>query len=67
MPKEGHTRIRRPSSDRETETLLKLIVRYGKSWKDLKDRNMRDVLESRDQTSLRDKARNMEMNALIQV
>lgn len=64
MPKEDHTRIRRPSSDRETETLLKLIVRYGKSWKDLKDRNM---LESRDQTSLRDKARNMEMDDLIQV
>lgn len=67
MCRKRPTRIRRPPPDRETETLIKLIVGYGMTGKVLKDRNIRDVLESSDQTSLRDKARKMEMDYRIQV
>lgn len=44
--------------DTKTETFLKLIERNETSWKDLKEKDLGDVLMSRDQTFLRDKARN---------
>ena len=42
------TQTRRPWSDRESETLVKLIERYRARWKELKDRDVEDVLEARD-------------------
>lgn len=62
MSKKKITQTRKSWSDKETETLLKLIERHGTSWSKLKEKDVDDVLESRDQTSLRDKARNMKMD-----
>ena len=59
------TQTRRPWSDTEIETLLKLIERHGTSWKDLKERDVGDVLKLRDQTSLRDKTRNEKLEYLM--
>ena len=58
------TKARRLWSDTQIKTLLRLFSGHGTSWKDFKARNIEDVLKSKDQTSLRDKARNMKMDYL---
>ena len=58
---------RTPWSVDETETLLKLIMNHGISWKTLKnvdDETNGGVLAGRDQVSLKDKARNMKVDFL---
>lgn len=68
MCRKKTTRIRRPSSDRETETLLKLIVRNGDELAELERSKICGMcLNQGIQTSLRGKARNMEMDYLIEV
>ena len=58
--------VRRPWTEEETERLLYLISQYGTSWKQLKEQDlvMGNILESRDQVALKDKARNMKMDLL---
>ena len=57
---------RTPWSDEETETLLQLITTYGTSWAVLQaeDKRNGDVLSSRGQVALKDKARNLKMDYL---
>lgn len=56
------TQTCRPQSNKKIETLLKLIERYKISQMDLKDKDMEDVFELKDQTTLRNKAKNMKMD-----
>jgi len=62
------TQTRKPWSDDETSRLHELIVKYGVSWKLLeqedKNRIGGPLLVNRDQTALKDKARNMKMDYL---
>jgi hypothetical protein len=62
------TQTRRPWSEEETERLLELIVKHGVSWKLLKQEDEiargGPLLRNRDQTALKDKARNMKMDYL---
>lgn len=51
-------------TDLETETLINLIQDHGTSWKVLKDKDLEKVLLHRDQTSLKDKARNIKLDYL---
>lgn len=63
QPKAPQTR--RPWSEQETERLLELIEEFGTSWKQLKSQDEKDgVLDYRDQTALKDKARNMKFDFL---
>ena len=59
---------RKPWSIDETETLLHLIMNHGTSWSALKDidshSDLGEVLGSRDQVALKDKARNMKVDFL---
>lgn len=51
-------------TDLETETLINLIQDHGTSWKLLKDKDVNKILLGRDQTSLKDKARNIKLDYL---
>lgn len=55
---------RKAWTDLETETLINLIQDHGTSWKVLKDKDLDKVLLDRDQTSLKDKARNIKLDYL---
>ena len=59
---------RKPWSIDETETLLHLIMNHGTSWSTLKNidanSDLGEVLGSRDQVALKDKARNMKVDFL---
>lgn len=55
---------RKAWTDLETETLINLIQDHGTSWKVLKDKDLEKVLLDRDQTSLKDKARNIKLDYL---
>lgn len=55
---------RKAWTDLETETLINLIQDHGTSWKLLKDQDVNKVLLDRDQTSLKDKARNIKLDYL---
>ena len=57
---------RRGWSDSETSTLIDLIEEHGTSWAFIKklDEENQNVLESRDQVGLKDKARNMKFDYL---
>lgn len=55
---------RKAWTDLETETLINLIQDHGTSWKVLKDKDLKKVLLDRDQTSLKDKARNIKLDYL---
>lgn len=55
---------RKAWTDLETETLINLIQDHGTSWKMLKDKDLKKVLLDRDQTSLKDKARNIKLDYL---
>lgn len=55
---------RKAWTDLETETLINLIQDHGTSWKMLKDKDLEKVLLDRDQTSLKDKARNIKLDYL---
>ncbi len=57
---------RKQWTDYETETLINLIQDHGTSWKYLKDRDEEKgkVLVNRDQTALKDKARNIKFDYL---
>ena len=58
--------VRKAWTEEETERLLDLIEEHGTSWKLLKteDFTAGNVLASRDQVALKDKARNMKMDYL---
>lgn len=58
------TQTRKAWTDLETETLINLISDHGTSWKLLKDKDMGKVLLGRDQTALKDKARNIKFDYL---
>lgn len=58
------TQSRKAWTDLETETLINLISEYGTSWKLLKDKDVGNVLVDRDQTALKDKARNIKFDYL---
>lgn len=58
------TQTRKAWTDLETETLINLISENGTSWKLLKDKDVGNVLVDRDQTALKDKARNMKFDFL---
>lgn len=55
---------RKAWTDLETETLINLIQDHGTSWKLLKDQDVNKILLDRDQTSLKDKARNIKLDYL---
>ena len=63
QPKAPQTR--KPWTEEETERLLELIEKFGRSWKQLKfeDRDL-GILENRDQVALKDKARNIKFDFL---
>ena len=58
--------VRKAWTDEETGTLLDLIEEHGTSWRLLKeiDDNNHQILRSRDQVALKDKARNMKLDFL---
>ena len=58
--------VRKAWTEEETERLLDLIEEHGTSWKLLKaeDFTAGNILASRDQVALKDKARNMKMDYL---
>lgn len=58
--------VRKPWTEEETERLLELIEEHGTSWALLKteDVGAGNILESRDQVALKDKARNMKLDYL---
>ena len=58
------TQTRKAWTDLETETLINLISEHGTSWKLLKDKDAGKVLVDRDQTALKDKARNIKFDYL---
>lgn len=58
------TQTRKVWTDLETETLINLISDHGTSWKLLKDKDVGKVLLGRDQTALKDKARNIKFDYL---
>lgn len=58
------TQSRKAWTDLETETLINLISEHGTSWKLLKDKDVGKVLVDRDQTALKDKARNIKFDYL---
>lgn len=58
------TQTRKAWTDLETETLINLISEHGTSWKLLKDKDVGKVLVDRDQTALKDKARNIKFDYL---
>lgn len=58
------TQSRKAWTDLETEVLINLISDYGTSWKLLKDKDVGNVLVDRDQTALKDKARNIKFDYL---
>lgn len=58
------TQSRKPWTDLETEMLINLISEHGTSWKLLKDKDVGKVLVDRDQTALKDKARNIKFDYL---
>lgn len=58
------TQTRKAWTDLETETLINLISEHGTSWKHLKDKDLGKVLVDRDQTALKDKARNIKFDYL---
>lgn len=58
------TQTRKAWTDLETETLINLISDHGTSWKLLKDKDVGKVLVDRDQTALKDKARNIKFDYL---
>lgn len=64
VPRRVQKRI--PWSEEETERLLDLIGEYGTSWSLLKtsDDDEGKILKNRDQTGLKDKARNMKIDYL---
>lgn len=55
---------RKAWTDLETETLINLIQDHGTSWKMLKDKDLNKFLLDRDQTSSKDKARNIKLDYL---
>lgn len=57
---------RKPWSKEETDQLLFLIAKYGTSWSAIKtlDQAGADILQLRDQVSLKDKARNIKFDYL---
>ena len=56
---------RKAWTDEETERLIRLIEKYGTSWKLLKERDKpQKVLIHRDQVALKDKARNIKLDFL---
>lgn len=55
---------RKPWTDEETDSLIRLIEIYGTSWKLLKERDKKEVLIDRDQVALKDKARNIKLDFL---
>lgn len=58
------TQSRKAWTDLETEMLINLISEHGTSWKLLKDKDVGNVLVDRDQTALKDKARNIKFDYL---
>lgn len=61
----SRAQTRTPWSDEETDRLLFLIQKHGISWSLLKDKDGENgVLKNRDQTGIRDKARNMKIDYL---
>lgn len=58
------TQTRKAWTDLETETLINLISEHGTSWKLLKEKDAGKVLVDRDQTALKDKARNIKFDYL---
>ena len=58
--------VRKGWTDEETQRLLELIIEFGTSWALLKSEDFAagNILESRDQVALKDKARNMKMDYL---
>lgn len=58
------TQTRKAWTDPETETLINLISEHGTSWKLLKQKDLGEVLVDRDQTALKDKARNIKFDYL---
>lgn len=58
------TQSRKAWTDLETEVLINLISEHGTSWKLLKDKDVGKVLVDRDQTALKDKARNIKFDYL---
>lgn len=58
------TQSRKAWTDLETETLINLISEHGTSWKLLKDKDVGKFLVDRDQTALKDKARNIKFDYL---
>lgn len=58
------TQSRKAWTDLETEMLINLISEHGTSWKLLKDKDVGKVLVDRDQTALKDKARNIKFDYL---
>lgn len=63
-PTQKKVQTRKAWTDLETETLINLIQDHGTSWKVLKDKDLEKVLLDRDQTSLKDKARNIKLDYL---
>lgn len=62
LPKKVQSR--KPWSDQETQRLIEMIEEYGTSWALLKMKDKESILGSRDQTALKDKARNMKVDYL---
>lgn len=58
------TQSRKAWTDLETETLINLISENGTSWRLLKEKDVEKVLVDRDQTALKDKARNIKFDYL---